>query len=82
MGGFGTHRGAAGNDAATKTADLALMTDESAKLRRLLDDSRHTLGMIRHLHGVDQDLAIEVRIPPEPDSDWLDVLNGIEPCAA
>ena len=29
------------------------------------------------LRALDQDLAIEVRVPPEPDSDWLDVLSGL-----
>jgi putative DNA primase/helicase len=29
------------------------------------------------LRRFDPDLAIEVKIPPEPDTDWLDVLNGV-----
>jgi hypothetical protein len=29
------------------------------------------------LRRLDPDLAIEVKIPPKPESDWLDVLNAV-----
>ena len=39
--------GAAGSDAAIETADIALMTDDLAKLPWLIDHSRRTLAIIR-----------------------------------
>jgi putative DNA primase/helicase len=33
--------------------------------------------LAHRLDRTDRDLAIEVMIPPEPDSDWLGVLNGV-----
>jgi putative DNA primase/helicase len=33
--------------------------------------------LARHLHNVHRGLVIEVKIPPVPGSDWLDVLNGV-----
>jgi putative DNA primase/helicase len=32
--------------------------------------------LAHRLYRLDPGLAVEVKIPPEPDSDWLDVLNG------
>jgi hypothetical protein len=48
-------------------------------LRRLRHELRGSLAaftLARRLDRIDRDLAIEVEIPPEPDSDWLDVLNS------
>ena len=33
--------------------------------------------LARRLCALDPGLAITVKVPPEPDSDWLDVLNGV-----
>lgn len=33
--------------------------------------------LAHRLNRIDPGLAVEVKIPPVPDSDWLDVLNGI-----
>lgn len=44
---FGVAMGAAGSDAAIETADIALMTDDLAKLAWLVSHSRHTLSIIR-----------------------------------
>jgi Cd2+/Zn2+-exporting ATPase len=44
---LGIAMGAAGSDAAIETADIALMTDDLAKLPWLVDHSRRTLAIIR-----------------------------------
>jgi putative DNA primase/helicase len=33
--------------------------------------------LAHRLYRLGPGLAIEVKIPPDPDSDWLDVLNGV-----
>jgi hypothetical protein len=33
--------------------------------------------LAHRLHDAGRDLSIEVKIPPEPGSDWLNVLNGV-----
>ncbi|MFW5833958.1 MAG: heavy metal translocating P-type ATPase [Pseudomonadota bacterium] len=44
---FGIAMGAVGSDAAIETADVALMTDDLAKVPWLIGHSRRTLGIIR-----------------------------------
>jgi len=54
----GIAMGSGGNDAAIETADIALMSDDLAKLPWLIDHSRHTLAVIRQNIGFS--LAVKV----------------------
>ncbi|MGR3572625.1 heavy metal translocating P-type ATPase [Brevirhabdus sp.] len=49
---FAIAMGAVGSDAAIETADIALMTDDIARVPWLVDHSRRTLGIIRQNIGL------------------------------
>ncbi len=55
---LGIAMGAVGSDAAIETADVALMSDELAKVAWLIRHSRHTLGVIRQ--NIFASLAVKV----------------------
>ena len=52
---------------------LTIFADHDANFAGQL--AAYTLA--HRLHRLDPGLAVEVNVPPEPDTDWLDVLNGV-----